>query len=265
MDIAIPEKKIVIEVNGNQHYDSDGSLKPYYQERHDLIENVGWNVMEVHYKDCYTRDRLEEILRCIVSSEGYATKDVCGLIRKKRCDKEICPKCGGKKYHSSEVCIKCKRVVIDREELERLYASGSSIEDICTLYGRSASTIRNLLKKYELFPHTRPKASPKKERKLVVSKCNRECQCGCEKDPYSESCLTCYRKNCGLKIQTNGLEKPTKEQLLKEIWEIPTTKVAKKYGVSDKAVEKWCKKYDIQKPPRGYWAKLKKSEENNTK
>jgi len=68
-----------------------------------------------------------------------------------------------------------------------------------------------------------------------------------------------------LKIQANGLEKPTKEQLLKEIWEIPTTKVAKKYGVSDKAVEKWCKKYDIQKPPRGYWAKLKKSEENNTK
>ena len=31
----------------------------------------------------------------------------------------------------------------------------------------------------------------------------------------------------------------------------------KKYGVSGKAVEKLCKKYNIAKPPRGYWAKQK--------
>lgn len=28
------------------------------------------------------------------------------------------------------------------------------------------------------------------------------------------------------------------------------------FGVSDQAVEKRCKKYGIQKPPRGYWAQV---------
>jgi len=42
---------------------------------------------------------------------------------------------------------------------------------------------------------------------------------------------------------------------------MPTTKVAKKYGVSDKAVQKWCEKFKIEKPPRGYWAKLKSKED----
>jgi hypothetical protein len=31
--------------------------------------------------------------------------------------------------------------------------------------------------------------------------------------------------------------------------------LAKDFGVSDKAAEKWCKAYGIEKPPRGYWLK----------
>lgn len=49
--------------------------------------------------------------------------------------------------------------------------------------------------------------------------------------------------------------RPSKEELKKIIWTKPTTQVAKDFGVSDKAIEKWCKAYGIQKPPRGYWAK----------
>lgn len=40
------------------------------------------------------------------------------------------------------------------------------------------------------------------------------------------------------------------------VWEMPTTHIAREYGVSDKAIEKFCKKYQIQKPGRGYWARL---------
>ena len=43
IDIAFPDKKIGIEINGNQHYSSDGQLKPYYKDRHDLIEKKGGN------------------------------------------------------------------------------------------------------------------------------------------------------------------------------------------------------------------------------
>ena len=48
----------------------------------------------------------------------------------------------------------------------------------------------------------------------------------------------------------------TKEDLQILLWEKPTTHIAKEYGVSDKAVEKWAKKYNLAKPPRGYWQKL---------
>jgi hypothetical protein len=46
-----------------------------------------------------------------------------------------------------------------------------------------------------------------------------------------------------------------RDKLYKEVWEEPTTKVAKKYGVSDVALAKTCKKLHIPKPPPGYWAK----------
>lgn len=48
---------------------------------------------------------------------------------------------------------------------------------------------------------------------------------------------------------------PTKEELHDLIWKLSTVKIASLYGVSDKAVEKRCKKLNIDKPPRGYWAK----------
>ena len=65
LDIALPEKMVAIEINGNQHYQSDGKLKPYYQERHDLIESVGWKVLEIHYSLCYNEVYLESLASAI--------------------------------------------------------------------------------------------------------------------------------------------------------------------------------------------------------
>src|SRR5919202_4184915 len=59
----------------------------------------------------------------------------------------------------------------------------------------------------------------------------------------------CYR------LASRRTVRPSKEELEKIIWTKPTTQVAKDFGVSDKAIEKWCKAYGLQKPPRGYWAK----------
>lgn len=53
VDIAFPDQKVAIEVNGEQHYNRDGTLRKYYQERHDLIAKSGWTVIELHYAKCY--------------------------------------------------------------------------------------------------------------------------------------------------------------------------------------------------------------------
>ncbi len=46
------------------------------------------------------------------------------------------------------------------------------------------------------------------------------------------------------------------EVLKTMVWEMPTTEIARIYGVSDKAIEKRCKLFGITKPPRGYWARM---------
>lgn len=48
-----------------------------------------------------------------------------------------------------------------------------------------------------------------------------------------------------------------RETLYKEVWMVPVTEVAKRYGVSDVAIRKVCQSFDIPTPPVGYWAKLR--------
>jgi very-short-patch-repair endonuclease len=68
IDIAFPEEKVGIEINGNQHYNSDKSLKKYYKERHELIESAGWRLFEIHYSQCFSEDRMSKILQHIKAS-----------------------------------------------------------------------------------------------------------------------------------------------------------------------------------------------------
>jgi hypothetical protein len=63
------------------------------------------------------------------------------------------------------------------------------------------------------------------------------------------------------KLASRRTVRPSKEELEKMIWTKPTSQIAKDFGVSDKAVEKWCKAYGIEKPPRGYWAKKQYSKQ----
>ena len=53
IDIAWPNLKIGIEVNGNQHYNNDGQLNEYYQKRHNIFKERGWRLYEIHYTKCY--------------------------------------------------------------------------------------------------------------------------------------------------------------------------------------------------------------------
>jgi hypothetical protein len=47
----------------------------------------------------------------------------------------------------------------------------------------------------------------------------------------------------------------SREQLYEEVWAEPIIKVAERYGVSDVAVAKWCRKLNVPRPGRGYWAR----------
>ena len=45
-------------------------------------------------------------------------------------------------------------------------------------------------------------------------------------------------------------------KLYQEVWIEAVTTVAKRYGISDVALRKICRKLAVPLPPLGYWAKL---------
>jgi len=61
IDIAFPDKKIGIEINGRQHYDEHGRLRPYYQDRHDLIQSEGWVLHEIPYHKSFDRNLISSL------------------------------------------------------------------------------------------------------------------------------------------------------------------------------------------------------------
>ncbi len=78
---------------------------------------------------------------------------------------------------------------------------------------------------------------------------SRKCSCGKDITKWSKTgfCVTCVRPQI-----------PSKEELSELIWKIPTTQISIRYGVSDNAVAKWCRKYHLEKPGPGYWSHLRK-------
>src|SRR5581483_6211105 len=48
----------------------------------------------------------------------------------------------------------------------------------------------------------------------------------------------------------------TREQLYEEVWTTPAVALSKKYGVSDVALGKICRRLNVPKPGLGYWARV---------
>lgn len=88
LDIAFLDKKIAIEVNGNQHYNSNWELNEYYQKRHDYLISQGWNVLEIHYTWCYVEDKIKEIEEAIVNNKTISFEETKILLEYKRLNAE---------------------------------------------------------------------------------------------------------------------------------------------------------------------------------
>lgn len=69
------------------------------------------------------------------------------------------------------------------------------------------------------------------------------------------------RMYCSVKCYSKSQRRTdiTKTKLQKLVWEMTLVNIAAKFGISDKAVGKWCDKWGIQKPPHGYWIKSARS------
>jgi hypothetical protein len=122
IDIAIVDKGIGLEINGNQHYNNDKTLKDYYQKRKELIEEKGWKLYDIHYTKVYDDNFIKELVKKIKGEEivldlDFKIKEKVenGKILKDNKTK-ICA-CGKRIHYLSKRCVVCEK--INRRKVER--------------------------------------------------------------------------------------------------------------------------------------------------
>ena len=75
----------------------------------------------------------------------------------------------------------------------------------------------------------------------ISCKCN---NCGSFFDTYKYNQRFCSIR-CAAKMQRRKVQRPTHEQLIKEIKKTNFSAVGRKYNVSHVTVRQWCKSYNI--------------------
>lgn len=99
--------------------------------------------------------------------------------------------------------------------------------------------------------------SHKNKIKVTKNEIKKIKKCAICKNPLKRNCRKYCSLDCSAKSQ-RIVDRPTKKELEILVDNYPQTEIAKKFGVSDKAVEKWRKSYGIKNKPRGYWIRKKK-------
>ena len=85
LDVAFPKIKIGIEINGSQHYKSNGELNDITLVKQHYFEDRGWKIIQIYYKDCYnaTVERFEDIFKLPIRDTKYIESDILSIRKRK--------------------------------------------------------------------------------------------------------------------------------------------------------------------------------------
>lgn len=225
IDIALPDKKIAIEVNGNQHYEKTGELKPYYQERENLLKADGWTVYQVHYSACFNLEKWSNFVNILKNSSKKVEFDYFNYVPRNK-KMWFCSWCGKVLEYKKKLCKNCKENKKLQIPCKEKFCVGCGINH--------------------------------KSKKDQCEKCQKDqlkeflCDCGNSKGSLAKKCTECLRFS-----KRKVKNRPSKKDLEKLIWEQPLTKIGKLYGVSDNCIKKWCLSYGINKLPDSSYRRKK--------
>jgi hypothetical protein len=126
---------------------------------------------------------------------------------------EICGECGlGKEWNNKPITLELDH--IDGDSINNIL---SNLRWLCPNCHSQTDTFRGRKLRRKYF-----------------------CECGKEMLKNSKTCNYCSNKN-----QPRKVIRPSKEELEKLVKENPMTQLGKRFGVSDNAIRKWCKSYNI--------------------
>ena len=237
VDICFPDKKIIIEINGNQHYNTDKTLKPYYQKRHELFEQAGWTIYEYHYSVCYDAVMMTRIIYELKTTHNLSNVDYSFYIKEKQ-EPTYCEECG---IQITKDAIRCKEHMITHYMPPQHYIN---ILDISR---------EDLVKELETLLYTEIVIKHNITYKTLKSKID-EYKIDTSNKKYipehhikTKTCIECGKLVCDSSIKCStckSIEKRkfeiTKEELQQLVKDFPITKISKMFGVSDVAIAKRC-------------------------
>lgn len=159
----------------------------------------------------------------------------------------LCPNCHAQTDNQCGKNLSGKQKVTD-EQLRNALQSTTSIRQALIKLNVNCEAksqyerARRVIDKYNIVQERPPKPSTissaitKKEKFTCI-------RCGKPIDVKGKTgmCKACYQAT----EHKEGVVRPTKEQLEKDIYTMSFLKIGKKYGVCDNTIRKWCKKYGL--------------------
>lgn len=187
LDFADIERKINLEIDGEQHFTTDKAIKHDEIRNKTLIE-LGWKVIRVRWKKFVklSKQKKEIIISKIIRGGDDLENDGTiyvfnGLLNPKAIAKfqediekknPKCSECNSPVYIKSKICKECytnkRNFNPDKEEFEKFLEDGMTVPELAKFYDFSEKTIRKKMNKLGLgrFLKTSKKFDPD-ERELT--------------------------------------------------------------------------------------------------
>ena len=197
----------------------------------EYCENSKLNEREIFWINYY--DSFKNGYNCTLGGEGS-----------KRPSQKKCSRCGKATSRNFILCITCSNKlkskninVIEKIKHDLIYTY-KSFEIISLENKVSQRCVRDINRGKTWYDKNvkYPLRNMKKHKELKAKKCP---QCGKKIHKKSALCISCHNFN------KRKVVWPSCDELKQLITEKPFTEIAKIYKVSDNAVRKWCKNYNL--------------------
>lgn len=152
-DFCNPYEKIIIEIDGEQHY-VDKNIVKHDIKRTEILEQLGWKIIRIRWSDFQklARAEKEEIVKKLNENkiDGF---DMKTYIKPKKMNK--CLDCGCDIDRQAERCVPCsknktKKFNLTKDELITLIKSKSSMEEVARELGVSSNSVRKRCRNLEI-------------------------------------------------------------------------------------------------------------------
>lgn len=238
IDVAFPNKKIGIEINGNQHYNNDGTLKEYYINRNEYLNKIGWNIIDIHYSLVYN-DKLINNFILTIKCNGMNIDE----FKQYTSDYFIQKTYSKNNKNRNNIYLKRKREILKKEKnkikLEKLeeikvnllssninFSKFGWVIKASKIINCNSSKVNSWMKK-NMFDFYNENCFKKQKREINY------CDCGKEILFASQRCDKCNG------INSRKVDRPSIDIITNELIIMGITKVAKKYNVSRHTISKW--------------------------